>query len=176
MRSAKKNCYQNFMTISRIRLDCVFADPFGKSASAIMDYLLSDKPFDEKECLSLINGGAKASDEDILGSIRGCEILSEQRFKISHTKAHMISFPVPLANWKLNFSVGADPLMPRSSALPPSLALLNFLPCSSFSRSARTCPFLNLINTSVHGMNSPLPIASAPTRRHLQDVPKLDST
>ena len=89
MRSAEKNRYQNSMTISRIRIDCVFTDPFGKTASRIMDYLLSDKPFDEKECLSLVHGGVKASDDEILDSIRGYHILSEQRFKLSHTKAHM---------------------------------------------------------------------------------------
>lgn len=50
MRSAEKNRYQNSMTISRIRIDCVLTDPFGKTASSIMNYLLSDVPFDEKEC------------------------------------------------------------------------------------------------------------------------------
>lgn len=89
MRSAEKNRYQNSMTISRIRLDCIFSDPFGKSASKIMDYLLSDRPFDEGVCLSLVHGGVKASNEEILDSIRGYEILSEQRFKLSHAKAHM---------------------------------------------------------------------------------------
>jgi len=89
MRSAEKNRYQNSMTISHIRIDCVFTDPFGKSVSRIMDYLLSDKPFDEKECLSLIHGSVKASDNEILDSIRGYEILDEQHFKLTHTKSHM---------------------------------------------------------------------------------------
>ena len=89
MRTAEKNRYQNSMTISRIRLDCVFADPFGKSASRIMDYLLSDKPFDEQQCLSLVHGGIKASKEEILDSIRGYEIPDDQRFKLSHAKSHM---------------------------------------------------------------------------------------
>ena len=89
MRSAEKNRYQNSMTISRIRIDCVFTDPFGRSASRIMDCLLSDKPFDEKECLSLVHGGVKASDGRILDSIRGYEILGEQRFKLTHARAHM---------------------------------------------------------------------------------------
>lgn len=44
MRSAEKNRFQNSMTISRIRIDCVLTDPFGKTASSIMDYLLSDVP------------------------------------------------------------------------------------------------------------------------------------
>lgn len=89
MRSAEKNRYQNSMTISRIRIDCVLTDPFGKTASSIMNYLLSDVPFDEKECAKLIHGGIKVSNEEIFDSIRGFEILSEQRFKMSHAKQHM---------------------------------------------------------------------------------------
>ena len=45
MRTAEKNRYQNSMTISRIRIDSVLTDPFGLSATRIMDYLLSDEPF-----------------------------------------------------------------------------------------------------------------------------------
>lgn len=89
MRSAEKNRYQNSMTISRIRIDCVLTDPFGKTASRIMDYLLSDSPFDEKVCAKLIHGHVKASNEEIFDSIRGFEILSEQRFKMTHAKQHM---------------------------------------------------------------------------------------
>ena len=77
------------MTISRIRIDCVLTDPFGKTASSIMDYLLSDVPFDETECAKLIHGRVKASNEEIFDGIRGFEILSEQRFKMSHAKQHM---------------------------------------------------------------------------------------
>lgn len=89
MRTAEKNRYQNSMTISRIRLDCVLTDPFGKTASSIMDYLLSDQPFDEAHCLSLVHGCVKASDDEILDSIRGFHILEEQRFKLVHSKTHM---------------------------------------------------------------------------------------
>ena len=54
-----------------------------------MDYLLSDVPFDETECAKLIHGRVKASNEEIFDGIRGFEILSEQRFKMSHAKQHM---------------------------------------------------------------------------------------
>lgn len=89
MRTAEKNRYQNSMTISRIRIDCVLTDPFGKTATNIMNYLLSDKSFDEVECSKLIDGRVKASHEAILDSIRGFEILSEQKFKMTHAKKHM---------------------------------------------------------------------------------------
>lgn len=89
MRTAEKNRYQNSMTISRIRIDCVLSDPFGKSASRIMDYLLSDEPFDEDRCRSLIDSRVKASPNQVLDSIRGCCILEEQKFKMAHAKDHM---------------------------------------------------------------------------------------
>ena len=54
-----------------------------------MNYLLSDVPLDEKECAKLIHGGIKVSNEEIFDSIRGFEILSEQRFEMSHAKQHM---------------------------------------------------------------------------------------
>ncbi len=40
MRSAEKNRYQNSMTISRIRIDCIFTDPFRKSASWTICFLI----------------------------------------------------------------------------------------------------------------------------------------
>lgn len=43
----------------------------------------------ETECAKLIHGRVKASNEEIFDSIRGFEILSEQRFKMSHAKQHM---------------------------------------------------------------------------------------
>jgi len=91
IKSAEKNRYQNSMTISRIRLDCVLSDPFGKTASKIMNYLLSENSFCEEKCLELLRcqGHIKASPEEILDSIRGYHLLPEQRFKITHTKEHM---------------------------------------------------------------------------------------
>lgn len=89
MRSAEKNRYQNSLTISRIRIDCVLTDPFGKTATRIMDYLLSDQPFDEDICRNLIHGGVKAGPDAIIDSIKGYHILAEQRFKMTHAKSHM---------------------------------------------------------------------------------------
>ena len=55
MRATEKSRHQNSMIISRICIDCVLlTDPFGLSATWIIDYLLSDEPFDEVKCHSLI--------------------------------------------------------------------------------------------------------------------------
>lgn len=89
MRTAEKNRYQNSMTISRIRIDCVLTDPFGKTAANIMDYLLSDKPFQEEECRALIDGRVKASKDEVMDSIHGFHILEEQKFKMNLAKSHM---------------------------------------------------------------------------------------
>ena len=51
MRTAEKNRYQNSMTISRIQIDCVLTDPFGLSATRIMDGLLSDEPDNEENAV-----------------------------------------------------------------------------------------------------------------------------
>ena len=89
MRTAEKNRYQNSMTISRIRIDCVLTDPFCLSATRIMDYLLSDEPFDEETCRSLIDRRVKASKDEVMDAVHGYHILEEQKFKMTHAKAHM---------------------------------------------------------------------------------------
>ena len=89
MATSEKNRYQNSMTISRIRLDSVLSDPFGKSASSIMGYLLSTESIDDEKILSLVDRRVKASREDILRSVHGFRILAEQKFKMEHAQAHL---------------------------------------------------------------------------------------
>ena len=45
MKSSEKNRFQNGFTVCNVALDSVVSDMFGKSASAITDYLLSDDTF-----------------------------------------------------------------------------------------------------------------------------------
>jgi transposase len=89
MRSSERNRYQNCMTVSNIGLASVLSDPFGKSASDIMKYVLNSKVFDEEHCKTLIQKSAKKKTELILQSIRGCRIESDQRFKMKEANAHM---------------------------------------------------------------------------------------
>lgn len=89
MRTAEKNRYQNSMTISRIHIDGVLTDPFGLSATRIMDYLLSNEPFDEEKCRSLIDRRVKASKDEVMDAVHGYHILEEEKFKMTHAKAHM---------------------------------------------------------------------------------------
>ena len=86
IRTSEKNRFQNSMTISKVRLDSVFTDPFGKSASAIMEYLISTDPelVNDDDILALISrrGNVKASNEEILDSIHGYEFIGVQRDKL----------------------------------------------------------------------------------------------
>lgn len=88
MRTAEKNRIQNSMTISRIRLDNVLSDPFGKTATLLMDYLLHHS-FDEAKCRELIDGRVKANSDDIIDSINGYYLFPEQQFKMVHAREHM---------------------------------------------------------------------------------------
>jgi hypothetical protein len=89
MRSSERNRYQNCMTVSNIGLASVLSDPFGKSATEIMKYVLTSEVFDEEHCKSLILKSAKKKTELILESIRGCNIESDQRFKMNEAYAHI---------------------------------------------------------------------------------------
>lgn len=91
IRTSEKNRFQNSMTISQVRLDNVLSDPFGKTASAIMDYLIhteNDKVSDS-EILSLIDSRVKADKESILDSIHGYEFVGIQRDKLKVIQYHM---------------------------------------------------------------------------------------
>lgn len=88
MRTSEKNRFQNSMTISRIRFDNVLSDPFGKTATLLMDYLLQNS-FDERKCRELIDGRVKANPNDIIDSIKGYHLFPEQQFKMLHAKDHI---------------------------------------------------------------------------------------
>ena len=53
MKSSEKNRFQNAFTVCNVALDSVVSDMFGKSATAITDYLPSADSFDAEYCASL---------------------------------------------------------------------------------------------------------------------------
>ena len=71
METSEKNRFQNCMTVSKIRLDCILSDSFGVSGKRVMKYLLSGLPFDEKICKELIDPRVKADPEEVMEYIRG---------------------------------------------------------------------------------------------------------
>ena len=88
MRSSERNRIQNSMTISNIGLANVVSDPFGVTATNILDYLISSPSFDPKECEKLIVKRAKNKSADIIKSIEGYNLQADQRFKISKAQSH----------------------------------------------------------------------------------------
>ena len=92
MSSSEKNRIQNSLTISNITLDSVLSDLFGKSATLILDYILSlDKPedFDEEYCKSLLQKSAKTKSDDIITSIQGFSIPDSTIAKLKASRSHL---------------------------------------------------------------------------------------
>lgn len=91
---AKKSC-QNCLTVSNIKLDDVFSDVFGKTASAITDRLLeSNEPFDVAPYL---NKRIKTPAEKIQAAVDG-ELCVEQAEKLRIIRSHMNSLELCKAN------------------------------------------------------------------------------
>lgn len=107
MRTSEKNRFQNSMTVSKVRLDCVFSDPFGKSASSIMEYLIMTEPEDvsDEQILRLVDHRVKALAQDILESIHGYEFIGIQRNKLSIINLHLgqINECIRLIDEKLDY-------------------------------------------------------------------------
>ena len=89
MRSSEKNRFQNAFTVCNVALDSVVSDMFGKSATAITDYLTSDEDFDARHCVSLLQCSLKKKADDVLASIEGYEITLEQKTRIGIVRDHL---------------------------------------------------------------------------------------
>lgn len=89
MKSSEKNRFQNAFTVCNVALDSVVSDMFGKSATAITDYLTSDENFDAQHCVSLLQRSLKKKADDILEAIEGYEITPEQKNRIGIIRDHL---------------------------------------------------------------------------------------
>lgn len=88
MKSSEKNRFQNAFTVCNVALDSVVSDMFGKSATAITDYLTSDESFDPEHCVSLLRHSLKKKAEQVLESIEGFYIADEQKTRIRIVREH----------------------------------------------------------------------------------------
>ncbi len=88
MKSSEKNRFQNAFTVCNVALDSVVSDMFGKSATAITDYLTSDEEFDANHCVSLLQRSLKKKAELVLESIEGFSITGEQKQCIKIIREH----------------------------------------------------------------------------------------
>lgn len=89
MKSSEKNRFQNAFTVCNVALDSVVSDMFGKSATAITDYLTSDEDFDAQHCVSLLQRSLKKKADDILEAVEGYEITAEQKVRIGIVRDHL---------------------------------------------------------------------------------------
>jgi hypothetical protein len=133
MKASERNRYQNSMTVSNIGLASVLSDPFGKTAMGIMDHILSNAVIDEDECKRLIKMSARKKTADILDSVRGCTIQSDQRFKMHAAKEHMDYLEQMIVRAEIQLFCRMQPYMAqiRGIKLPLSI-LIPLCPNSSF--------------------------------------------
>ena len=91
MRSSERNRVQNSMTVSNIGIANIFTDPFGKTATDIMAYLMQNTSdtIEDKAVKKLIRKNVKATSEEIIDAIKGYKIESDQAKKIELAQNHM---------------------------------------------------------------------------------------
>lgn len=89
MRSSERNRYQNSMTISNIGLASILSDPFGKSSRAVMKEVIRSSSVTEERISKLLERNAKKKVKEVLHSLEGSHIESDQRLKMNIASQHM---------------------------------------------------------------------------------------
>lgn len=86
------------MTISRLRIDSVLSDPFGRTGTRILAYLLYTDPADvtDEEILQRVDSRIRTSPDKILDSIHGYSFAEDIRSKIMILSDHMQSVETAL--------------------------------------------------------------------------------
>ena len=97
MKASEKNRYQNAFTVCNVALDSVVSSMFGKSATAIADYLISDAPFDPLHCVTLLHGRLKKKSEQIVEAVEGFQMEAEQKQRIRCIQSHMQTLDILIA-------------------------------------------------------------------------------
>ena len=89
MRSSERNRYQNSMTISNIGLASILSDPFGKSSRAVMKEVMRSSSVTEERISKLLERNAKKKVKEVLQSLDGSHIESDQRLKMNIASQHI---------------------------------------------------------------------------------------
>lgn len=91
MKSSEKNRIQNCMTVSNIGIANILSDPFGKTATEIMSYLLSNTAdtINDKAVRKLIKKGQTAKSDEIIDAIKGYNIEADQAKKLELARGHL---------------------------------------------------------------------------------------
>ena len=86
---SEKNRFQNAFTVCNVALDSVVPDIFGKSVSAITDYLISTDSFDVEICKSFLQRSLKKKTDAVVESIERYQMKDSQKDHILFICAHM---------------------------------------------------------------------------------------
>ena len=86
-----KSSEKNRMTVSNVGIASVLSDPFGRTATEIVSYLLEHTAdsMDEKAVRKLIKKGAKARSDEIIEAIRGYNIETDQAKKLELARGRL---------------------------------------------------------------------------------------
>jgi transposase len=87
-KSSEKNRYQNVFTVCNVALDAVVSDMFGVSATSITDYIVNSDTFDPEYGVSLLHGKLKKKADEVVESIDGFQMTSEQKIRARIVKEH----------------------------------------------------------------------------------------
>lgn len=86
---SEKNRFQNAFTVCNVALDSVVSDMFGKSASAITDYLIHSDSFDPDTCISFLQKSLKKKADTVVESIEGYQMSQAQKERMLLVRSHM---------------------------------------------------------------------------------------
>lgn len=91
MKSSEKNRVQNCMTVSNIGIASILSDPFCKTATQIISYLLENtsETITDKAVRKLIKKRATAKSDEIIEAIKGYNIETDQAKKLELARGHL---------------------------------------------------------------------------------------
>lgn len=91
MKSSEKNRIQNCMTVSNIGIASILSDPFCKTATQIISYLLENtsETINDKAVRKLIKKRASAKSDEIIEAIKGYNIETDQAKKLELARSHL---------------------------------------------------------------------------------------
>ena len=89
MKSSEKNRYTNALTTGNCKLDMVFSDIFGVSSQAIIDIIMNNDAYSDKDIIDCLQKNCKSTKEDILSSISGISFTNEQKLRIKIVEDHI---------------------------------------------------------------------------------------
>lgn len=89
MRTSENNRFTNALTVGNCKLDMVFSDIFGKTSSAIINTILSQNEYDDKDILKNIDKHCKSFSEDILNSVNGISWEESQKQRMNIIQEHI---------------------------------------------------------------------------------------